>query len=232
MTTLEQLAQYWPPARLRIVGPRVELRMATDAELLQLIELIDSGVHDPEMMPFSGPWTDSEPAARARGALAWYWQCRASMDTNAWNLQLAVFVEGEPVGVQDVMSAKFRATGAVKTGSWLAMKHHGSGIGTEMREAVLALAFDGLGARCALTEAYVDNPASIRVSEKCGYMRSGEMPTERLRGPQAPGGASSEIVEMCKFRLDADDWRARTDRPAFTITGLDADLRVMVGAAD
>lgn len=206
--------------------------MATDSELLQLIELINTGVHDPEMMPFSGPWTDSAPADRARSALSWYWQCRASMDTDAWNLQLTVFVDGAPVGVQDVMSSKFKTTGAVKTGSWLAMKHHGFGIGTEMREAVLALAFDGLNARCAMTEAYADNPASIRVSEKCGYLRNGETPIERLRGPEAPGGESSEVVEMCKFRLDAADWRSRTDRPTFAIHGLDDDLRAMLGVAD
>lgn len=224
------LAHYWPPARLRVVGPRVELRVATDSELLQLIELIDDGVHEPSTMPFSMPWTETEPNRRAREALAWYWTARASMTTKSWNLQLAVFVDGEPVGVQDVIGNQFVNTRMVKTGSWLAMRHHGVGIGTEMREAVLALAFDGLDAWCALTDAYVDNQASQRVSEKCGYVHNGVKPVQRLRGELAPGGESSELTEMLSLRLDAADWRARTDRPAFAIHGLDDDLRSMLGA--
>ena len=39
----------------------------------------------------------------------------------------------------------------VGTGSWLGRPYQGRGIGKEMRGAVLALAFDGLGAEVAET---------------------------------------------------------------------------------
>jgi RimJ/RimL family protein N-acetyltransferase len=42
-----------------------------------------------------------------------------------------------------------------------------------MRAAVLLLAFDHLGATAARSGAYVDNPASRRVSEKLGYRMDG-----------------------------------------------------------
>ncbi len=42
-----------------------------------------------------------------------------------------------------------------------------------MRAAVLLFAFDHLGATHARSTAFVDNPASLRVSEKLGYRRDG-----------------------------------------------------------
>jgi len=45
--------------------------------------------------------------------------------------------------------------------------------GTEMRAAVLHLAFDGLGAREAHSASFEDNPASQRVSLANGYQSNG-----------------------------------------------------------
>jgi RimJ/RimL family protein N-acetyltransferase len=42
-----------------------------------------------------------------------------------------------------------------------------------MRAAVLLFAFDHLGASHARSTAFVDNSASLRVSEKLGYRRDG-----------------------------------------------------------
>lgn len=42
-----------------------------------------------------------------------------------------------------------------------------------MRAAVLLLAIDHLGAAIARSGAFIDNPASLRVSEKLGYRADG-----------------------------------------------------------
>jgi RimJ/RimL family protein N-acetyltransferase len=67
----------------------------------------------------------------------------------------------------------FAVTREVTSGSWLGMAYQGQGFGTEMRAAVLLLAFDHLGALSACSGAFADNPASLRVSEKLGYRRDG-----------------------------------------------------------
>lgn len=82
-----------------------------------------------------------------------------------------------------------------------------------MRAAVLALAFDGLGARAALTEAFTDNAASSGVSRSLGYEENG-------RGSLAPEGTARETQ---RFRMTVEGWRSRTRGPV-TIEGLEACL--------
>jgi RimJ/RimL family protein N-acetyltransferase len=79
-----------------------------------------------------------------------------------------------------------------------------------MRSAVLAFAFDGLGARFAESAAFLDNAASNAVSRGLGYDENG-------RGSLAPEGVARETQ---KFRMSADSWRSRP-RPSVTIDGLD-----------
>ena len=82
-------------------------------------------------------------------------------------------VDGEPVGMQDLIGADFAVFGAVSTFSWLGSGYRGRGIGTEMRAAALHLAFAGLAAREATSEAFTDNQASNRVSRALGYEPNG-----------------------------------------------------------
>ena len=104
------------------------------------------------------------------------------------------------------------------TGSWLGRASQGHGFGKEMREAVLAFAFDGLGARVATTEAFLDNAASNGVSRSLGYEPNGF-------GSLAPEGVARETQ---RFRMTVDGWRARPRGPV-AIEGLDA-CREMFGA--
>ena len=71
------------------------------------------------------------------------------------------------------------------TGSWLGAAHQGDGIGTEMREAVLQFAFDHLKADRADSGAFLDNPRSLRVSEKLGYRPDGTAVLQRRPGERA-----------------------------------------------
>ena len=75
--------------------------------------------------------------------------------------------------MQGMHARGFAARRTVDTGSWLGQDYQGRGFGKEMRAAVLALAFDGLGARLAETEAFLDNAASNAVSRALGYEENG-----------------------------------------------------------
>jgi RimJ/RimL family protein N-acetyltransferase len=179
-------------------------------------------------MPFAMPWSDAAPDVIRQRLLQWHWNARASWAPDSWNLLLVAFVDGAPVGAQDIAANDFGDTRSIGSGSWLRGSLHGQGIGTEMREALLQLAFEGLEAVEATSGAYHDNAASIRVSEKCGYVQVGERDVIRRRGELAPGGASSETVPELRFRIDRVSWLARR-RADIEVAGIDAEVRCMLG---
>jgi RimJ/RimL family protein N-acetyltransferase len=164
----------WPLFDLRIRTPRLELRAPTDDDLLALLEVARAGVHHPERMPFAVAWTDVPSPEFERSFLRFFWAARATWSTAEWRLPLAVLHAGRPVGIQEVMATDFATLRTVDTGSWLGRAHQGHGIGTEMRAAVLWLAFEGLGAEVATAAALEGNDASRRVSAKLGYEPNGE----------------------------------------------------------
>jgi RimJ/RimL family protein N-acetyltransferase len=204
---------YWPVFDLRIRTPRLELRLPTDADLVELATLTGDGIHDPDQMPFSVPWTDLPSPARERGLLQWNWSKRATFAPDDWWIDLAVSDGTRLLGVQGLFAVQFPLLRTVQTGSWLARAHQGRGIGREMRAAVLHLAFAGLGAETARSEAFDDNGASRRVSVALGYRPDG---TERrtVRGIAR---------EMTRFRLDRADWEAGPRIPV-ELAGLAACL--------
>jgi RimJ/RimL family protein N-acetyltransferase len=104
----------------------------------------------------------------------------------------------------------------------------GGGIGTEMREAMLHFAFEGLGALAANSGAYDDNAASNRVSRKAGYEPNGVRAIARRRGPGAPGGASVERAMETRYRIERDAWLARR-RDDIEIHGLDDEVLAAFG---
>jgi len=101
--------------------------------------------------------------------------------------------------MQDLIGADFAAIGTVTSFSWLAPGARGRGLGKESRAAILHLAFDGLNAREASSDAFIDNHASNRVSEALGYTRNGTTWATR-RG---------EAAELWRWRLTRDDWAPR-----------------------
>jgi RimJ/RimL family protein N-acetyltransferase len=88
-------------------------------------------------------------------------------------LELAVVRDGTVVGVQAIGARDFTVLREVSTGSWLGRRHQGQGTGTQMRTAVLHLAFEGLSAQHAVSAAFEDNAASLSVSRKLGYRDDG-----------------------------------------------------------
>lgn len=211
---------HWPLLGLRVRTPRLELRHPDDELVTELATLASHGVHPPEEMPFSIPWTDAPPAVTARSVCQWLWRQRSEWQPDRWGLSMAVVVDGVPVGLQDLAGEHFIACRTVSTGSWLGRSHQGQGIGTEMRAAVLHLAFAGLGALVAESAAFADNPASHAVSRKLGYEPNGER-CELRRGVPAT---------MIGLRLDHDRWAARR-RDDITIEGVEPCL-AMFGIDD
>jgi RimJ/RimL family protein N-acetyltransferase len=210
MTAVETL---WPLFGLRLRCAGVELRLPDDDDLAALADLARQPVHDPATMPFSVPWTDAPPEERAAATLRWHWRCRGEWRPESWRLELVAVRGGEVVGTQGLHGADFGVTGEVVSGSWVGGRFQGKGVATAMRTAMLGLAFDGLGARAARSAAFVDNPASLRVSEKLGYRHDG---TETL----ARRGQAAEQVRLV---LTRGEWEAGAGgRATVEIEGVEA----------
>ncbi len=160
-------------ARLRLRTPELELRWPSLDDLDALAELAALGVHDPGVQPFMVAWTDASPDERALGTLQYHWSRWASWKPTDWVMELAVVSDGAVAGVQAIGARDFAVLREVNTGSWLGRRHQGQGIGTQMRAAVLHLAFAGLGAQHAVSAAFEDNAASLGVSRKLGYRDDG-----------------------------------------------------------
>jgi RimJ/RimL family protein N-acetyltransferase len=206
------MSTFWPLFDLRLETPRLELRMPTDADFAGLLAAIDAGVHDPAEMPFSVPWTDAAPDVRSRSAVQHWWRNRAAWSLEEWHLSLAVFCDGEPIGVQELFALQFRALGEVRTGSWLTLSAQGRGYGKEMRAAALQLGFEGLDASIARTAAFEDNAASLGVTRALGYRENGQ---HRL----APRGTPVTVID---FEMTSAEWYAgRASRPRAVIHGLE-----------
>ena len=133
-------------------------------------------------------------------------------------MNLGIFHDGRPMGSQSIHGRQFAVYRTVDTGSWLGAAFQGHGYGKEMRAAVLAFAFDGLGARYAESGAFIDNDRSNAVSRSLGYEENG-------RAELAPRGEPRETI---RWRMSAEQWRSR-ERPSVTIEGLDA-CRDLFGA--
>lgn len=197
------LADVLPVLALRIRTPRLELRLPDEAELAALADVVAAGIHGPDEMPFVTPWTDQPPAVRARRAVQAHWTALGDLGLEQWKLGFVVLRDGVVLGQQELRATGFAARREVSTGSMLGLAHQGHGIGTEMRAAVLHLAFAGLGAEEARSAAFVDNPASIAVSRKLGYEPDG-FQRDTCRG---------SLAISQRMRLSVDRWRATATVP-------------------
>jgi RimJ/RimL family protein N-acetyltransferase len=207
----------WPLRHLVLRTPRLELRPDDDAGLYELIEVAYGGVHPPDEMPFGVPWTDADPKYLGRGVLQFHWSQRAQFAPEKWSIHFLVRFEGRVIGTQSMDGVEFGVVREIETGSWLGLPFQRRGLGTEMRAAVLAFAFDHLGAVRARSAAFTDNPASLRVSERLGYARDGSDMVARRGNP----------AEKIRLVLTPD----RFVRPDWTleVEGVDA-CRPLLGA--
>jgi len=172
-----------PLLGLRITAGPVELRGVTDDLLGPLAELASGGIHDPDYMPFFTPWSLTPAADMPRSMAQFHWGSRSRFAVEHWSADLAVFYDGELVGSQGISTTDYLVTRTGETGSWLARKFQGRGIGTAMRQVMCAFVFDHLDAQSITSAAYADNPASLGVSRKVGYRENGTERRNRMGEP-------------------------------------------------
>lgn len=206
-------SRHWPLFGLRLLTPRLELRLPGPASLDALADLAAEGVHDPDVQPFSAQWTDVPPLQRAQATVQFHWSQWASWRPSDWSLELVAVQGGAVVGTQGLSARDFAVRREVTTGSWLGLRHQGRGLGTEMRAAALELAFAGLQAEYATSGAYEHNAASLGVSRKLGYYQDG-IERHIIRGTPAV---------LIRLRLDRAAWEAARTVPV-RVEGLDPCL--------
>ena len=180
MTTLEEI---WPVFGLRVESGPVELSAICDDDIPLLVDLASGGIHEPDEMPFAIPWSTATDLGHEMAG--YYWRTRAEFSPKAWTLDFVVRHEGVVVGSQGVHTRDFLVTRTGETGSWLGRAYQGRGIGTLMRQAICATLFDHLGAEEITSAAFLDNPASLAVSRKLGYVDNGQIRRQRREGELA-----------------------------------------------
>jgi RimJ/RimL family protein N-acetyltransferase len=178
-------ADLFPVLGLRITTGPLEMRGIRDEDIAALVDVALAGVHPPERMPFAVPWTDAPRDELPLRFAQYHWGNRASFTRERWTLDLVVRWAGEVVGTQGFFTRDYLVTRSGETGSWLGAVHQGRGIGTAMRQAMCAFLFDHLDAEVLHSGAFTDNPASLAVSRKVGYVENGQDRRQRRPGELA-----------------------------------------------
>jgi RimJ/RimL family protein N-acetyltransferase len=211
------VASSYPPLGVQVRTPRLVLAGATDDLLERLIPVVRAGVVGAGPLPFDDPMSlyQDSPEREWRW-LRGIWAGRAHVDRDWWRLYFVVVVDGEPAGMQDLLGVRFAELGTVSTFSWLGPGFRGRGIGTEMRAAILHLAFAGLAAREATSDAFADNQASNRVSAALGYEPNGTDWATR-RGQAAP---------LTRWKLTRERWE-KLRRTDIELAGIEDCLPVL-----
>ncbi|MFI8460594.1 GNAT family N-acetyltransferase [Kitasatospora sp. NPDC085464] len=214
------LIDHWPLIGLRVISPRLELRLPTEDELAEVADLAARGIHPPHARPFLFPWGELPPAERARHVAQMHWRRLGRWTPQEWALNLVAFHEGRPVGIQDVRAKEFGIRREVVSGSWIGLEHQGRGFGTEMRAAMLHLLFAELGGQFATSLSFTDNLSSLAVSRKLGYREDG-IERDVLDG---------QVVQSLRLRLSREDWARHAQTPV-AVTGLTDGCRELLGIA-
>jgi RimJ/RimL family protein N-acetyltransferase len=118
----------------------------------------------------------------------------ASVNRRDGEATFVVTLGGEPIGACGV---DLREDGA-EIGYWFGDPHWGRGYATEAVRAVIDHAFGDLGHSTLAAGARVNNPASRRVLEKCGFQWTG-VGLYRIR-------AIASSAPYDRFRLDRGLW--------------------------
>ncbi|WP_104081037.1 GNAT family N-acetyltransferase [Cryobacterium sp. Y11] len=131
------LIDNWSFVGLHLTTDRLELRVPTDDELTEVAVVAAGGIHELDEKPYLMPWTDLPPPERIVHVMKQHWSRRGDWSADAWALELAVFHEQRPIGMVALRGRDFPILREVKTESWLGLEHHGKGLGTEARTALL-----------------------------------------------------------------------------------------------
>jgi RimJ/RimL family protein N-acetyltransferase len=205
-----ELAEIWPVRGLRLRTAGLDLRPLTEADLPGLCAIFPTDV---DLDPAATRYAALGDGANRRVILAQaYWRQLGLWSPHDWALPFAVRRGGELIGTQTLEGPDWTVERIVDSSSWLVPESRGSGLGTQMRAAILELAFTHLGARAAITSAVVTNGASLGVSRSLGYVDTHRSVLNR----------SGEALQH--LRLDADAWAASARGSGVRVEGVQAAL--------
>jgi RimJ/RimL family protein N-acetyltransferase len=212
LASVPGVAHTYPPLNVTVTTPRLTLAGASDDLLERLVPVVRAGIADSRPWPFDDPISFyADNPDREWQWLRGIWRGRGTVSAQKWRLYFVVLADGQPVGMQDLVGRDFDRFGTVSSFSWLAPAARGRGLGREMRAAVLHLAFAGLDAREAGSDAFADNEASNRVSRALGYEPNGtDWDTRR-----------GEPALIQRWRLTRAAWQ-RVRRDDITVGGVAA----------
>jgi RimJ/RimL family protein N-acetyltransferase len=205
---------------LRIAIDGAELAAPTDAQLAELARTAATpgAVLAADQTHFV-KWIDGRtPRQIERQRIARVQSNRDLTSRPGWTLDLAVLVDGAPVGLQSVSGfEQWPQRRIVGTTSWLTAPYQGRGLGTRARAAVLELAFAHLDAESAKSWALEENTASTTVSGTLGY---------RFVDSHVLVEDRRKLIEHV-YELRREDWLGSAARRRFApvITGADALVR-------
>lgn len=94
----ETIRRCWPIHDLRIVTPRLTLRLLSVEEVGELADVACAELHYPGEGPFLNPWTEVEPEERALTLLAGHRDNLSFWEPDNWRLGFAVMLGDDPVG--------------------------------------------------------------------------------------------------------------------------------------
>ena len=118
----------------------------------------------------------------------------ASVNKREGEACFVITLDGTPIGM---CSVDLREDG-LELGYWLGVAYWGHGFATEAARALIDHAFGDLEHDTLISGARVNNPASRRVLEKCGFQWTG-VRLSRIR-------AINSAAPIDRFRLDRGLW--------------------------
>lgn len=199
----------WPLFDLVLRTPNLDLRLPRDEELDELARASAGRVLPSGQREFmDSDWTQLPSPEFERSFMQFHWRARADWSLESWSLQLVGFDGATPVAGYGLMADDFAERRSVKTGSWVRAEWRRRGLATEGRAALLELAFEGLGAREAHSDAHPENLGSLGVSRTLGYEEIGREPTAEGRA-------------RIRVRMSRERWEEKRSIPV-EISGLDA----------
>ncbi len=188
---------YWPLFDLRITTQDLVLRPKTEADCRTIAEILPPDLElDPAATLFD---VGSTHVKRGIVAFQGYWKAYGTWSPESWDLGFVVLHNDTIIGTQALEGERFPTIREVDSSSFLAPEARGKGFGKQMRKAVLALAFDRLGAESAITSAWHDNHASLGVSRAVGYEPNGV--SRHMRG--------DAVDRMMHLAMSRERWLKR-----------------------
>ena len=203
--------EVWPLHALSLRTTDVELSVMTEADLEEVCRILPADLElDPSATRYVGL---DERSSRSVIVAQGYWRALGTWSPQSWALPFVVRgAPGAVLGVQWLEGPQFISDHVVDSSSWLVLEARGSGVGKQMRTAVLELALGYLGADAAVSSAVLANAASLGVSRSLGYRDTHRSVLEH----------SGETLQH--LRLERSAWVQSGRGRAVSVSGLEGAL--------